>query len=111
MTHKFEDTSLDSYDEKFMVCREAGNHSWEKSDWEVDERNGTFGVAKIRRCIYCPVKRYDIYNTRGERIAAPRYIYPDGYQIKGGGFKPVDFRAESIARAGIRHLRPVEEVA
>lgn len=111
---KYTDDSIDGYSDRYMECREVGNHSWRKTQWEEDPRPGTFGVAKIRQCMHCPVKRYDVYNDRG-LLLTRRYIYPPGYQIEGGGFTPQDFRAESIARSGVlggkRHLHIVKEGA
>lgn len=94
---------LESY--KFIGCREVG-HAWEPGGF--DERPGTFGVARVLKCLRCPASRHDIYNYRGELLSR-QYKYPDGYQIKGGGFTRTDFREELFRREGIRHLKPVKK--
>lgn len=93
--------NVTNYD--YVTCREL-SHAWDPGGY--DERPGTFGVARVLRCLRCETKRHDIYGPRGVLIAR-QYKYPDDYQLPRGEPRVVrdEWREESMRRAGVKVTR------
>jgi hypothetical protein len=66
-----------------IACRARG-HAWE--DWRAHlfGRNGSRGAMEILRCSRCGSERQQDLDRFGT-VVKGRYVYPDGYLVKGLG--------------------------
>lgn len=86
---------LRTYNETFLICRDL-RHAWEPSALWRDK-------GKVKRrlsCDRCGTQRVDCWTRWGER-EAPRYIYPDAYQLKGDVYAAKEIRVEMMSRLSV----------
>lgn len=79
---------------EYVECRDLG-HAWR--DHRVESLKGGFVQTLI--CQRCPVQKERVLNRHGDQVQHPKYIYPEGYVVKGLGFLSHDERSEVRLRA------------
>lgn len=71
----------DTIPDKFLVCR-IDRHSYDRRKSTVEMEGGVY--VWTRKCGVCGVRRVQRLRANGT-IIGNRYLYPQGYQVKGGG--------------------------
>lgn len=85
--------SLDSYDRRFLACRDL-RHAWTEVGYYRDAMGG---VHRWLMCSRCGTERYDSWAATVSR----NYDYPSGYLLPGQHIKPAEVRAEVLARVTV----------
>ena len=76
-------------DPRYSTCR-TWQHAWEPT---TVERQGGEYVQGLR-CLRCTTERFVKVNARTGHRDGNKYLYPEGYLLKGGGALTADERAE-----------------
>lgn len=93
-------------DPRYSTCR-TWQHAWEPTT--VERRGGDY--VQGLRCLRCTTERFVKVNARTGDRAGNRYLYPEGYVLKGGGSLTARERAE-IRLAEVRgYLAARDELA
>jgi hypothetical protein len=80
-------------DVAMLRCRTYG-HSWDEF-YPNNMGEPEYGWRLSLRCTRCTAERHDTIDSIGQ-IAARRYIYPDGYQMKADEVPTRDEMRQSI---------------
>lgn len=90
-------TQLRSMADDFLECRDL-RHTWAIVGYY---REGGYTCRRLQ-CRRCGIIGTDTWSSAGYRVAARRYQYPDGYQVRGsGGIDNTDVRREVLRRVTV----------
>lgn len=75
-------TAIKGMDTSFVYCRRY-RHGWEP--WQAEALPRKAGFIEAIRCWRCGTERHEVLDRYGDQTKHPRYVYPDGYLMKGVG--------------------------